>query len=279
MTRGAERRSRSSWRALAVAALSLLGCDGTREPLLRTERDGSGGSGAFWVPSPDATWQIQLAGEVDTSFAVDLYVVDLDVADAALATLLGDGRAVACHFSAGTLEPWRDDDAVLSDAVIGAPPPNYPDERWLDIRAAEVRDLKLERVAAAAARGCTAVQPANLHGYLGNTGFPLSRDDAIAFALELAEAAHGAGLSIAVSDGDAALYQAVRSSFDFAMGFGCLSAGCPQLEAFRSAGIGLLVVEEGDASSVDSVCPEAAALDLRVLLKGPDLDAFRVACP
>lgn len=293
MKREAERRRGSAGVVATLATLLTLGCSGTREPLLWSGRGGAAGSGttgadaggsgaggfAPWVPGPDATWQLQLQGEVDTSLDVDLYVVDLSVPDEILTRLRADGRAVACHFSAGSLEDWRGDDALLPSHVVGETLPQYPAERWLDLRAAEVLALKLERVAEAASRGCTAVQPANLHGFLGDTGFPLTREDALSFAEQLASAAHAAGLSISLSDGDAEFLRALRPTFDFALGFGCLAAGCPALEAFRSAGLGLLVVEIGDEGDLDTLCPTAAQLGLRVIIKRAELDAVRLACP
>ncbi len=68
---------------------------------------------AVWQPKPGTTWQWQLTGEIDTSFDVAMYDIDLfDTPQAVIETLHQDGRTVICYFSAGSYEDWRPDDSL-----------------------------------------------------------------------------------------------------------------------------------------------------------------------
>src|SRR5215468_10343863 len=117
---------------LAVA-LVLAGCGG-----------GAAG-GAWWHPGVATTWQWQLQGPVDTRYPVDAYDVDLaETPDRVLDRLHTGGRRVVCYFSAGTWESFRPGRPPPA-SVLGRALPDYPDERWLDVRRPEVRALVAER--------------------------------------------------------------------------------------------------------------------------------------
>ncbi len=61
-------------------------------------------------PAADSTWQWQLTGEIETSYDVDLYDLDLFETDPALIQeLKAEGRYLVCYLSAGSWEDWRPD--------------------------------------------------------------------------------------------------------------------------------------------------------------------------
>ncbi len=64
----------------------------------------------WYRPAVDVNAQIQLQGTPNTSYGVELYVLDLfDTDTAVIDALHADGRKMICYFSAGTFENWRDD--------------------------------------------------------------------------------------------------------------------------------------------------------------------------
>ncbi len=64
----------------------------------------------WWQPAVDISWQWQLTGEIDLSFEVDMYDLDLFETDpAVLQKLKDDGHFLVCYISAGSWEDWRPD--------------------------------------------------------------------------------------------------------------------------------------------------------------------------
>ncbi len=93
--------------------------------------------GEIWQPAPGTSWQWQLTGDIDTTFEVDMYDVDLfDAPQEVIDQLRDDGRVVICYFSAGSYEDWRSDADRFPDSVKGKDN-GWPGELWLDIRQLE----------------------------------------------------------------------------------------------------------------------------------------------
>jgi hypothetical protein len=273
---------------LGIVGLALLACAGTESTLITTgsgPADAAGGSAgsagsAGSGPTPGMSMQIQLTGELDPSFDVDLYDIDLHTNSAAdFAALRAAGRLVACYFSAGTLESWRDDAEDLPAAVIGNPHAQYPSERWLDVGSEAVRGLMRSRIELAKTKGCDAVQPANAAVSAADPGFPITPAVNREFALFLAQAAHELGLWVAWSD-DPNVFPGLEQVYDFGLAIQCIQYGrCEAWAGFRNAGKALFVIEIGDASDTTRVCPAAASLGLPAIIKDNDYSAFRIGCP
>ncbi len=269
-----------------LLGLAALGCAGTESTLIEThsgtDAGGSGGSGggAGTGPAPGMSMQIQLTGQLDTSYEVDLYDIDLHTNSAAdFAALHAAGRLVACYFSAGTLETWRGDADALPAAVIGNPHPQYRSERWLDVGSNAVRELMRSRIELAKTKGCDAIQPANAAVFAADSGFSITPATNQDFALFLVQTAHDQGLSVAWSDEPDAL-PGLEQVFDWGLAFQCIQYGrCSAWTGFRNAGKALFVVEIGDASDAARVCPAAASLGLPAIIKDNDYSAFRIGCP
>jgi len=274
------------------AAAVLIGCDGSEGTLVHTaasDGGGSGGSsgsvgGASPTPSgsvvPGMSWQAQLLGEVDPSLDVELFYLDPNnQSEATRAELLAAGKHLLCYVSAGTHEPWRDDADEFPDGALGNPLANYPEERWLDIRDATVRELQAARIENFAAAGCEGVLPANLGAYAADSGFDLTADDQLDYALFLASTIHARGMSAGLSISAELLAQATPA-FDWALAIACLEpGGCAAYQSFRATGKPVLLIEFGDAGDVATVCPAAEELGFDALIKQPDLGEFRVPCP
>lgn len=246
-------------------------------------------TGQWYRPDVSTTWQWQLqpdaGGEINTSYDVDVYDVDLfDVSDAVIADLQAAGRRVICYFSAGSYEPFRTDAAEFDPAELGLALAGFADERWLDIRAANVHRIMRERLDRAVARGCDGVEPDNVDGYANASGFPLTARDQLAFNRFLANEAHARGLSVALKNDLDQILELV-DYFDFSVNEQCHEfEECSLLEPFIAAGKPVFNAEYlsefvDDAGRRAALCADAQASNLRTLVLPLDLnDDFRISC-
>ncbi len=232
----------------------------------------------IWRPAPGTGWQWQLSGEIDTSFDVSMYDIDLfDTPQRVINTLHDDGRIVICYFSAGSHEAWRPDAAQFPAVVLGAPLDGWDGERWLDIRRIDLlAPIMTTRMDLAVQKGCDGVEPDNVDGYSNDSGFPLMGEDQLAFNRWLVQEAHGRGLSIGLKNDLDQIPQLV-TDFDWALNEQCFEYDeCETLLPFIEAGKAVFGVEY--TGNPDTFCPGANALNFDWLSKNLELDAYRVAC-
>ncbi len=262
---------------LAIVVSLLAGCKASQNQI----EDGSGEPlpAGIWQPEPGTSWQWQLTGTIATSLAVQMYDVDLfDAPDSVFASLHARGIRVVCYFSAGSYENWRADAAEFPSAVIGRELDGWAGERWLDIRAPEVRTQMQARLARAKQRGCDGVEPDNVDGYANTSGFPLTSADQLSYNRFLAKEAHALGLSIGLKN-DLDQVPMLVGDFDWALDEECASYNeCDALEPFIAANKAVFHVEYGTAALATTVCPAANARNFDTLIKNLDLDGWRVAC-
>jgi hypothetical protein len=245
-----------------------------------------GGSSDWWQPSPGTSWQWQLTGlPVDQSFDVDVYDIDLFDNDAStVAALHAQGRIVLCYISVGSWEDWRPDADQFPSEVLGNDYEGWPGERWLDIRQIDLlAPIMRARLDQCQVKGFDGIEPDNVDSYTNDTGFPLAYQDQLAYNIWLAGEAHARGLSIGLkNDGDQAAD--LESHFDWAMTEDCFAdEWCEEMAPFTDAGKAVFAAEYTDQLTtnqfINQVCPQAKALNLDVILKDRDLDAWRLACP
>jgi hypothetical protein len=238
----------------------------------------STGPASVWKPAPHTSWQWQLTGTVDTSFAVDMYDIDLFDNTASLINRLhNDGRKVICYFSAGSWENWRSDASQYPASVIGKQLEGWPDEHWLDIRRLDILGPLIgARLDLAVRKGCDGVEPDNVDTYLNDSGFPLTAADQITFNTWLAQQSHARNLSVGLKNDIDQIPQLINN-FDWALNEQCFQYDeCDMLLPFVNAGKAVFGVEyELDTSGF---CPEANALNFDFLKKNLDLAAYRVSC-
>ena len=132
---------------------------------------------AVWKPEVGTKWQIVLESSIvaDSSVKPDVPIYDIDLytntndgkdAERVIGKLHDQGKKVICYFSAGTYEPDRPDSDRFEDSDLGAKLPDWPKERWLDIRHDNVRNIIKDRIDIAADMGCDAIDPDNMDGYV-----------------------------------------------------------------------------------------------------------------
>lgn len=245
---------------------------------LPTNQPPSPAPGDIWRPAPGTSWQWQLTGEIDTSFDVAMYDIDLfDAPQAVIDQLHAAGRIVICYFSAGSLEDWRPDAGQFPESVIGQALVGWPGERWLDIRQLDaLAPIMAARLDLAVQKGCDGVEPDNVDAYTNATGFPLTYQDQLAYNLWLAEQAHARGQSVGLKN-DLNQIPDLVDAFDWALNEECFQYGeCDAYQPFIAAGKAVFGVEyEGDPADF---CPKAIALHYDWLKKKLDLGAWRIAC-
>jgi hypothetical protein len=267
--------------ALLIAMLGVA-CTGTEGDILRTPpgvQPPGDAATARPRPTPLSSWQIQLSGALDTTPQVQVFTSDIETKSSVIQALHSAGRLVLCYFSAGSMEPFRSDAAAFPANALGASLPDYPEERWVDVRDATVRSLMQARLAKAANAGCDGVHPSGLGAFLANTELGFTRADQLAYNHWLAGAAHGLGLSIGLVEGDASLSQAEVADFDWTVVWSCVDSDCPAAAPFVAAGKAAFLIEYGDETRATAVCAPAKALGLSAIIKkDSDLDAFRVGC-
>jgi hypothetical protein len=127
-----------------------------------------------WQPSVNATWQIVLQGAIklDNGTASpdpNVNIWDLDLFDNNATTfkaLQHDGKKVICYFSAGSYEDFRPDKGRFNESDMGKPLDGWPNERWLNLSSENVRSIMKDRIKLAWSKGCDAIDPDNVDGYV-----------------------------------------------------------------------------------------------------------------
>jgi hypothetical protein len=233
---------------------------------------------AVWQPAPGTSWQWQLTGDIDTSYDVEMYDIDLfDVPQAVIDELHDDGRIVICYFSAGSYEEWRPDAGDFPDVVLGDPLDDWPGERWLDIRRLDILGpIMTARMEMAVQKECDGLEPDNIDGYNNDSGFPLTAEDQLTYNTWLAAEAHQRGLSIGLKN-DLDQIPQLLPYFDWALNEQCFQYDeCELLLPFIDADKAVFGVEyEGDPADF---CPQANAYNFDWLLKDIDLGPERFSC-
>lgn len=231
-----------------------------------------------WQPRPGITWQWQLDGRIDTTVAADVYDVDGSAASSAVVRRLHRlGRKVVCYIDAGAYESWRRDAGRFPPSVLGRTNPEWPDQRWLDIRRLDVlRPIMLARLRMCARKGFDGVELDEVDGYANDTGFPLTAADQLRYNRFLARAAHRLGLAAGLKN-DVEQIESLVRSFDFAVNEQCFEFGeCRRLLPFIRAGKAVLHVEYH--VDRERFCPTTMRLGLSSMRKRLDLRSWRRPC-
>lgn len=84
------------------------------------------------------------------------------------------GKRVVCYFSAGSYEPNRPDSSQFQSSDLGGELSGWPGEHWLKLSSSSVRNIMANRIAYAYDKGCDAIDPDNVDGYVGVPGIVLS---------------------------------------------------------------------------------------------------------
>ncbi|MAO58056.1 endo alpha-1,4 polygalactosaminidase [Alloalcanivorax profundimaris] len=241
------------------------------------------GAADWYQPPVDVDWQVQLQGEPNTGYDVDLYVLDLfDTNQTVIDDLHAQGHRMICYFSAGTFENWREDADRFTAADKGRRLGDWPGERWLDIRSDNVRAIMADRLDLAVEKGCDGVDPDNVDGYSNRNGLSLTAADQLDYNTWLAGQAHQRGLAISLKN-DLGQVEDLVAYFDFAVNESCHEWNeCGMLTPFIEAGKPVLHIDYLYASDPEGrarLCQYTDSLGFRTLTLPPLLDdTFRQSC-
>jgi hypothetical protein len=239
-----------------------------------------------WTPRLSDTWQWQLHGTINTTYAVNVYDIDLfEAPQSTINTLKAQGKHVVCYFSAGSSENWRPDFNQFLASDMGNVLSGWPGERWLDTRSTNVRTIMKNRLDMAKTKGCDGVEPDNVEGYGNISGFPLNGATQLDFNEFLSTEAHARGLAVALKNDIGQIAQLV-ATFDFAVNEECFQKNeCSGYSAFISQGKPVFNAEYAQqyqtntAGARDTLCAAAKSAGIHTLVLPLQLDdSFRYSC-
>ena len=274
---------------------SLAGCGGGgsstqaagqgNATLTPAPNPGSTQPASYWKPALGDTWQWQLSGTVKTSYPVTVFDIDLfNTPAATIQALQAEGKKVVCYFSAGSSENWRADFSQFQAADMGNNLSDWPGERWLDTRSANVRKIMLARLDLAVSKGCNGVEPDNVDGYTNGSGFALSAATQLDYNGFVACDANKRRLSIALKN-DLDQLNDLVGDFDFAVNEQCHEFNeCGGYQVFIASGKPVFNAEYAAAYRTDpaaraALCADARARQIHTLVLPLALDdSFRYSC-
>jgi len=236
----------------------------------------------WWRPTVGLSWQWQIGNnDIDTSIAADVYDIDLYVDQAIIDELHAKGRKVIGYISVGSWEDWRPDKDQFPPEVLGKDYEGWKGEKWLDVRQIDkLAPIILARLDLCKAKGFNAVEPDNMEVYTNNTGFPLTYEDQLKFALWLADESHKRGLGIGVKNSQDQVKDLLEH-FDFAITEDAFYYGwAREMLPFIKAGKPVFAAEYTDLpGDFAAFCKQSSQLNFSTILKKRGLDAWLQTCP
>ena len=236
----------------------------------------------WWRPTVGLTWQWQIDNpDIDTSVDADVYDIDLYVDQAIIDELHAKGRKIICYISVGSWENWRPDKDQFPPEVLGKDYDGWPGERWLDIRQIDkLAPIMLARLDLCKAKGFDAIEPDNMEIYTNKTGFPLTYEDQLRYALWLADEAHKRGLAIGVKNAPDQVKD-LLPTFDFAVTEDAFYYDwAKDMKPFIDAGKPVFAAEYTDLpGDFAAFCEQSKILNFSTILKHRGLDSWVKYCP
>jgi len=235
----------------------------------------------WWYPTAGLTWQWQIGdNDIDTSIEADVYDIDLYVDQAIIDELHAKGRKVICYMSVGSWEDWRPDKDKFPAEVLGKDYEGWHGEKWLDIRQMDkLAPIMLARLDLCKAKGFDAVEPDNMEIHTNDTGFPITYDDQLKYALWLADESHKRGLAIGQKNAPDQVKDLLEH-FDFAITEDAFYYDWAEdMKPFIEAGKPVFAAEYTDlGGDFESFCRKSKELRFNTILKHRGLDAWIQTC-
>ena len=243
-------------------------------------------SGRWYKPDTNTSWQWQLTGDINKSYNVEIYDIDLfDSNRSLIESLQDDGKKVICYFSAGSYENWRSDKNDFPEDALGNNLDGWAGEKWLDITNEGLASVMKARLDLAKDKGCDGVEPDNMDGYTNSTGFSLSANDQLAYNKFIANEARKRGLSVGLKN-DLNQIVELEPYFDFSVNEQCHEYNeCDMMKPFTDNNKPVLNAEylreyvDNNSSERDNMCNDSIALKFKTLVLPLYLDdTFRYSC-
>jgi hypothetical protein len=234
-----------------------------------------------WRPSAGLTWQWQLTGNPNLDLQTDAVDIDLHVGQSVVDYYHSKETKIICYISVGSYEDWRPDADQFPGEVLGKDYEGWRGEKWLDIRRIDLlSSIMLARLDECTAKGFDAVEPDNMEIHTNDTGFPLTYEDQLKYALWLAEEAHKRGLAIGQKNAPDQTKDLV-DWFDFAITEDAFYYDwAEEMLLYIRAGKPVFAAEYTDLpGDFGAFCRRSKELGFSTILKHRDLDAWLQSCP
>ena len=234
----------------------------------------------WWKPVSGLSWQIQFDDELDYDLDVDVIDLDMDVDKSIVDQFQQQGTKVICYISAGSYEDWRTDAENFPDEILGKKYQGWPGEKWLDIRRIDLlAPIMQSRMDTCFEKGFNAVEFDNIDIYQDKSGFPLTYEDQLTYAVWLAEQAHARGLAAGQKNASEQVDDLV-DVFDFAIIEDAFYYDWAEdMLPYIEAGKPVFAIEYTDLpGDFDEFCEQSELLGFSTILKNRNLDAWLETC-
>ncbi|WP_194850625.1 endo alpha-1,4 polygalactosaminidase [Nonlabens antarcticus] len=237
------------------------------------------------IPRPGATFEWRL-DDLPDDFQTGVDIIDIDAFAATpqlVANLQAQGTKVIAYLSVGSFENFREDAGSFPSSVKGNKYEGFPDEKWIDVRKIDIVGPIMEaRLDMIKAKGFDGIEPDNINGYQNNSGFDLTKKDAITFSRWLIREAHERGLSIGQKNAEELIPTLVNEFDWFLAEDAFVDEFYTQLTPYIDANKAVFLVEYTDrmrrTDFNNQVCPEARRLQYSSVLKDRDLTNTTFYC-
>lgn len=239
----------------------------------------------WWQPEANVSFDWYL-DDLEDGDTFDATVVDVDAfttTAAQVSKLHAQGKKVIAYLSVGTIEDDRPDVSLLPAEVVGKKYPEWPHEKWLDIRQLEkLKPWLNSRYNMIIAKGFDAIEPDNLDSYSNESGFKITEDDTRKYCDLLISLAHKNGLGIGQKNVPE-ISAEYSKKFDWVLTEDAFDQGWQnQLQPYTLLHKPVFAVEYTDETSQSkfsgSVCLQAKTLGYFALLKKRSLDKWKFNC-
>ncbi|WP_162846964.1 endo alpha-1,4 polygalactosaminidase [Mucilaginibacter gracilis] len=239
----------------------------------------------WWKPVTGTSFDWQL-DDVSPGNNFAAAVVDVDAFTTSAETVVAlhaKGKKVIAYISVGTIESDRPDANLVPAKIIGNVYPEWPKEKWLDIR--QIDQLKPwlnSRINMILKKGFDGIEPDNLDSYDNEPGFDISERDVKKYSDYLITLAHASGLAIGQKNVKE-LTPDFAAKFDFVITEDAFKEGWHKdVEKYITLNKPVFAVEYTDKMSQkdfeSNVCPAAKQLKYTTILKKRDLTAWVDNC-
>ncbi|SDF04858.1 Glycoside-hydrolase family GH114 [Mucilaginibacter pineti] len=245
----------------------------------------SNNKNTWWQPVAGVSFDWQL-DDISSADVFSGNVVDVDAFTTSaetVAALHAKGKKVIAYMSAGTLENDRPDASLLPKEVIGKVYPEWPNEKWLDIKQLDkLKPWLNSRFNMIIKKGFDGVEPDNMDSYTNETGFNIQLADAKKYADYLISIAHSNGLSIGQKNVPEFTVD-YAAKFDWALTEDAFNQGWQNdMAPYIKNNKPVFAVEYTDVTSQstfeNNICPAAKALGFSAIFKKRDLSKWVYKC-
>jgi hypothetical protein len=234
----------------------------------------------WWQPSAGLTWQWQLTGKFNLDLQTDVIDIHLGVDKSVVDYYHKKGTRVICYISVGSYENWRADAKQFPKEVLGNDYEGWSGEKWLDIRRIDLlAPIMLARFDECAEKGFDGVEPDNMQIWNYDTGFPLTYNDQLQYALWLAEEIHKRGLAVGQKNAPDQTKDLV-DVFDFAITEDAFyDDWAEEMKPYIDAGKPVFAAEYTDLPvDFQESCRQSKMLGFSTILKKRNLGAWLETC-